>query len=200
MSNREYDVIVWGASGFTGRLVAAHMLETYGTGGDVRWAMGGRNEAKLREVRALVAGDAADEIPIVLADSKDTASLEALVARTNAICTTVGPYAKYGSSLVAACAESGTHYCDLTGEVPWMRRMIEAHQTAAEASGARIVFTCGFDSIPSDLGVLYLQNCMHEKHGVYANRVGYRVADTRGGLDDSSYRIIWSCQPFEAAE
>src|SRR6185436_3211800 len=90
--------------------------------------------------------------PILVADAHDRTALEALARRTKVVCTTVGPYAKYGSELVAACAEAGTHYCDLTGEVQWMRRMIDRHHERARATGARIVHTCGFDSIPSDLG------------------------------------------------
>jgi len=94
----------------------------------------------------------------------------------------VGPYALYGSTLVALCAELGTHYCDLTGEVQWMRQMIEAHQATTEASGAKIVHTCGFDSIPSDLGTYFVQGEMHKAHGVYAPRVKYRVVGSKGGV------------------
>ena len=101
---------------------------------------------------------------------------------TKVVCTTVGPYALYGSTLVALCAELGTHYCDLTGEVQWMRQMIEAHQVAAEASGARIVHTCGFDSIPSDLGTYFVQKKMQEAHGCHASTVKFRVGDTSGGV------------------
>jgi short subunit dehydrogenase-like uncharacterized protein len=107
--------------------------------------------------------------------------MQTLAGRTKVICSTVGPYAKYGSELVAACVEQGTDYCDLTGEIHWMRRMIDAHQTAAERSGARIVHTCGFDCIPSDLGVLFVQNAMRERTGVAANHVKFRVVGSKGG-------------------
>ena len=146
---REYDIIVWGASGFTGRLVVDYMA-SQAAASNLKWAVAGRNVTKVKQVL----GDR--DIPVVQADSHDDASIHALAQKARVILTTVGPYARYGSSLVAACAEHGTHYCDLTGEVHWMRDMITAHQETAKASGARIVHTCGFDSIPSDLGVYFL--------------------------------------------
>jgi short subunit dehydrogenase-like uncharacterized protein len=122
------------------------------------------------------------EIPLLVADSGDADALATLAQKTRVICTTVGPYALWGSKVVEACARHGTHYCDLTGEVHWMREMIDRFQPAAAASGARIVHTCGFDSIPSDLGVLFLQQAMLEQHGVAARHIKYRVADFRGGM------------------
>ncbi|MCX2981032.1 saccharopine dehydrogenase [Halieaceae bacterium IMCC14734] len=183
VQEREYDIILLGASGFTGRLVAEYLLAQYGIGGDLRWAMAGRNEAKLESIRLQLQGyEPAAPIPILVADTSDASAMAGLASQTRVICTTVGPYALYGSSVVEACAHNGTHYCDLTGEVQWMRRMIDAHQAAAAASGARIVHTCGFDSIPSDLGVLFAQNTMQEAHGVAARRVKYRVTGFGGGL------------------
>ena len=180
MSERIYDVVIWGASGFTGRLVVEYMYRVYGRSGDVRWAVAGRNEQKLQQV--LRDTGCSSNIPIVIADSSDEASLRNLVEQTKVVCTTVGPYAKYGSLLVKFCAETGTHYTDLTGEVHWMRRMIDQHHVEAQNSGARIVHTCGFDSIPSDLGVLLLQRAMFEKHGVYSRNVKYRVVKASGGV------------------
>ncbi len=182
--DREFDVVLWGATGFTGRLAAAHLFARYGTGGDVRWALGGRNREKLEQLRSELTshGSTAEALPIIVGDAGDAASMSALAARTRVLCTTVGPYAKYGSKLVAACATGGTHYCDLTGEVQWMRRMIDTHQSDAEASGARIVHTCGFDSIPSDLGVLFLQQAMQARHGVPCRRIAYRAAGFSGGF------------------
>ena len=107
---------------------------------------------------------------MIVADSADPGALAEMAAAATVVCTTVGPYALYGSGLVAACAASGTHYCDLTGEVPWMREMIDSHQTAARKSGARIVHTCGFDSIPSDLGTLFLQRAMQARHTAWRLR------------------------------
>jgi short subunit dehydrogenase-like uncharacterized protein len=176
-TKREYDLILYGATGFTGKLVAEYLLEQYGAGEDLSWAMAGRNLDKLEQVREAL-GSA--DIPLLTADSDDLDSLTELARQTRVICTTVGPYALYGSGLVEACVNEGTHYCDLTGETQWMHRMINAHQDAAEASGARIVHTCGFDSIPSDLGVLFLQNAMVVKHGVPACHIKYRVAGASG--------------------
>lgn len=183
---REYDIILWGASGFTGRLTAEYLLSTYGVGKELRWALGGRNEGKLQELRAKLAklgkhGASAAELPIVVGDSDDEAFLGEMVQRATVVCSTVGPYAKYGRKLVAACAAHGTHYCDLTGEPHFMRQMIDAHGDAAKHSGARIVFTCGFDCIPSDLGTLFVQDAMRQRHGVAAASVRFRVAGMRGG-------------------
>ncbi len=179
---REFDLVLLGATGFTGQLVAEYLAERYGVGGDLTWAIAGRNREKLEEVRdACLPADSRSDLPLLLADSGDPRSLADLVARTRAICTTVGPYARYGTGLVAACAQAGTDYCDLTGEVQWMARVIPGYQGAAQASGARIVHTCGFDSIPSDIGTWHLQQTMLERHGVPACRVRARVGKTRGG-------------------
>jgi len=180
-AEREFDVVLWGATGFTGRLVAEYLLGRYGSGAGLRWALAGRNRQKLESVRAAL-GQQAAELPILLADSDDAASLDTLAARTRVICSTVGPYALYGSALVAACVGRGTHYCDLTGEVHWMRRMIDLHHDAARASGSRIVHTCGFDSIPSDLGVWFVQREMQRRHGLPCAAVKFRAKEFRGGF------------------
>ena len=172
---RDYDIIVWGASGFTGKLVTSY-LATEQAASNLKWAVAGRNVEKVRQTLGEY------DIPIIQADSEDQASIEALVQQTRVILTTVGPYARYGSGLVAACAAHGTHYCDLTGEVHWMREMISAHQTSAVASGARLVHTCGFDSIPSDMGVYFLQQQMLAKHGVPAQQIKFRLRGTSGGV------------------
>jgi len=181
---RTYDVVVWGATGFTGRLVAEYLLERYGADGELRWALAGRNRQKLEGVRDGIAretGRPADGLPLLTGDADDPASLEALAGQTRVVCTTVGPYAKYGSALVETCAKLGTDYCDLTGELQWMRRMIDAHEATAQRSGARIVHNCGFDSIPSDLGTYFLQREMLRRHGVPARHVKLRVKGTSGG-------------------
>ena len=152
--DRQYDVIVWGASGFTGKLVVEYFLEQYGK--DIAWAIAGRNRQKLEQtLQELSASGKAPDI--LIADSHDAESMAVLAQATRVVLTTVGPYALYGDMLVDACAEHGTHYCDLAGEVQWMRRVIDRNQSTAEQSGARIVHSCGFDSIPSDLGVQFLQ-------------------------------------------
>jgi len=147
---RDFDLVVFGATGFTGKLVLDYISAR---GEPLRWAIAGRNRDKLDAVLPPGPGGTTSAPAVIVADAMDPAAMAQLARRTRAVCTTVGPYAKYGSALVAACAEAGTHYCDLTGEVPWMRRMIDAHHDRAKQTGARIVHTCGFDSIPSDLGV-----------------------------------------------
>ncbi|MBN8808536.1 MAG: saccharopine dehydrogenase NADP-binding domain-containing protein [Sphingomonas sp.] len=175
---REFDIIVYGATGFTGRLVAEYLATTYPTG--VTWGMAGRSAEKLAEVRDLIGAPA--DTPLVTADAADPASLTAMCERATVVISTVGPYQLYGSDLVAACAATGTAYVDLCGEPAWMRHMIDAHHDAARASGARIVFSCGFDSIPFDLGVLTLQQCAIAKHGKPAPRVKGRVRVMKGGF------------------
>ncbi len=180
--SKEFDVLLWGATGFTGRLTARHLADRYGVEGEgLRWTIGGRSLEKLEALRAaLNAGDG--QLPPVVAHANDLAAMRAAARRARVVCSAVGPYARYGSNLVQACAENGIDYCDLTGEVQWMRAMMDAHGAAAEASGARIVHACGFDCIPSDLGVLYVQRAMLERHGTYAKQVKLRVLDFQGGF------------------
>ncbi len=175
---REFDVIVYGATGYTGRLVAEYLAQTYPNG--VRWAMAGRSMAKLEAVRAEMGVPAV--VPLVTADADAPASLRAMCARATVVITTVGPYQLYGSDLVAACVETGTAYVDLCGEPGWMREMIDAHHAAARASGARIVFSCGFDSIPFDLGVLTLQEAAQARFGKPVPRIKARVREMKGGF------------------
>ncbi|MGB5249335.1 MAG: saccharopine dehydrogenase NADP-binding domain-containing protein [Gammaproteobacteria bacterium] len=182
----DFDLVIWGASGFTGRLVAEYLLGQYGVGGELRWAMAGRNQAKLETVRDGL-GQGSEAVPILLADSHDPDSLEALVNQTRVICSSVGPFAKYGSELVAACVRTGTHYCDITGETQWIRRMIDAHEDQARASGARIVNCCGFDSIPSDLGCLFINQSMQTRHGTPCDEVKMRVRRMRGAFSGGTF-------------
>ena len=172
---RDFDIIVYGATGFTGRLVAEYLTQI----GAQRWAMAGRSLSKLQEVRDLIGAPA--DTPLVTANSDDAASLRSLCERTKVVLTTVGPYQLYGNDLVAACAETGTAYVDLCGEPAWMRHMIDAHHETAKRTGARIVFSCGFDSIPFDLGVLALQDAAKAKFGHPMPRVKGRVRKMQGG-------------------
>ncbi len=178
--NAEFDVIVYGATGFTGRLVAEHLAARYGVGGEVKWAMAGRSAGKLAQVRDEIGAPA--DTPLIVAGAADPASLQAMVARGKAILTTVGPYQLYGSALVAACAEAGTDYLDLSGESLWMADMIAVHDAAAKASGARILFSCGFDSIPFELGVFFTESLARKHLGHTVSRVKGRVRSMRGGL------------------
>jgi short subunit dehydrogenase-like uncharacterized protein len=178
-SGREFDIIIQGATGFTGTLVAEYLLRQYGVDGDLRWALAGRNEDKLREVRENL-GSAASELDLIVADSFDKAALQSLSERTRVVLTTVGPYALYGSDLVEACVNSGTHYCDLAGEVQWIRKMVDAHHGRAKETGAKIVHCCGFDSVPMDIGVWFLQRAAHEKYGRYCESISMLVKATKG--------------------
>lgn len=185
MGPRTYDLILWGATGFTGKLVAEYLAQREDRHArPLRWAMAGRNMAKLEALRDELAqlNPSAQNIPIVQADSQDLASLKAMAAQTRVICTTVGPYAHYGAPLVEACVAEGTHYCDITGEVPFIRAMIDAHHETAQQKRLRIVHCCGFDSIPSDLGCLMMQDAMHKKYGVYADEVRYYAGPSKGGF------------------
>ena len=179
--DREFDIVLWGATGFTGRLAAEKLAARTGNRTDLRWAIGGRSRAKLESVRSSLGADAAD-LAIVTGDSLDVASMEALAARTRVVCSTVGPYAMYGSELVAACVRAGTHYCDLAAEPHWIRKMMDAHQAEATETGARIVHACGMDSIPSDLGVYFLQQRATKLYGKPCPRVKMRVTEMRGGF------------------
>lgn len=178
--DREFDVIVYGATGFTGRLVAEHMLATHGVGRGITWAMAGRSKGKLEAVRGEIGAPA--DVPLIIADASDPASLEAMAKRAKVIVTTVGPYQLYGEPLVAACARTGTDYVDLCGEPAWMAAMIAKYDAQAKASGARIVFSCGFDSIPFDLGVTFLQDEAKLRIGAPLQRVRGRVRKMKGGF------------------
>lgn len=175
---REFDIIIYGASGFTGRLVAEYLNERYGEDPSLSFALAGRSLAKLASVRDEMGLPV--DTPLVEADADRPDSLRGMARRARVIITTVGPYQLYGSDLVAACVETGTDYVDLCGEPNWMRRMIDAHETAAMKSGARIVFSCGFDSIPTDLGVLTLQNEAVTRFGAPVPRVKGRVRAMNG--------------------
>lgn len=177
MSEREFDVIIYGSTGYTGRLVAEYMNAQY-KGSDVKWAMAGRSMEKLNAVADEM--DIASDIPKVVANSDDPASLADMAARTKVVLTTVGPYQLYGTDMVAACAEAGTDCVDLCGEPAWMHDTVRDFQKAAEASGARIVHSCGFDSIPFDLGVFYTQVKAEEKHGETCPRIRGRVRKMQG--------------------
>src|SRR3569833_1935996 len=154
-SSQKYDIVVYGATGFTGQLVAEYLAAHYRGDKQLRWAMAGRRLDKLKSVREAIGAPA--DTPLIVADAADPASLQAMVDQTKSVITTVGPYLLYGNELIAACAASGTDYFDLCGEVPWMRRMIDAHLETAQRSGARLMFSCGYDSIPFELGTFFVQ-------------------------------------------
>jgi short subunit dehydrogenase-like uncharacterized protein len=176
---RTYDLIVYGATGYTGRLVAEYLARQHGGSGLI-WAMAGRSAEKLSQVRDLIGAPA--DTPLVVADSDDPASLAAMAQSTHVVVTTVGPYQLYGTPVLEACVAAGTHYADLCGEPVWMRQMIDRFDAQARATGARIAFSSGFDSIPFDLGVLSLQNEARARFGSAAPRVKCRVRAMQGGF------------------
>ena len=178
MSERKFDVIVFGATGYTGKLVAEYMKDEYGDDESIKWAIAGRNMEKLM----LVKNDLGlkDEIEMIEVDSSDKDALNKMTCSTKCVLTTVGPYQLYGSDLVQSCASNGTDYVDLTGEPGWMYEMINLCKEQAEKSGSRIVFSCGFDSIPFDLGVYFLQKAFIEKNGKPAARIRGRVQAMNG--------------------
>ena len=176
-ADRPYDIVVFGATGYTGRLVAEYLAHHY-QGKGPTWAMAGRSADKLGEVRDLIG--APGDTPLIVADSDDPASMAALADSARVIVTTVGPYQLYGEPLLKACAAAGTDYADLCGEPGWMREMVDSYHDAAKASGARIAFSSGFDSIPFDLGVFMLQQEAKSRHGSPAPRVKGRVRGMQG--------------------
>jgi short subunit dehydrogenase-like uncharacterized protein len=181
---RDLDIIVYGATGFTGRLVAEYLTQKYADG-SVKWAMAGRSLTKLQEVRDEIGAPA--DTPLLTANADDPATLEAMAARAQVVITTVGPYQLYGEPLLAACVKTGTAYVDLCGEPNWMHDMIGKYDAAAKASGARVVFSCGFDSIPFDLAVWLAQKAAKEKFGRPAPRVKGRVLTMKGTFSGGTF-------------
>jgi len=177
MAGRDFDVIVFGATGFTGRLVAEYLAKT-DAGSGVKWAMAGRSMEKLEAVRDEMR--VPKDTPLIVADSADPTSLDAMAAQTKVVLTTVGPYQLYGTGLVKARVSNGTDYVDLCGEPAWMHDIINDFDSAAKDSGARIVLSCGFDSIPFDLGVYFLQQAAREKTGAPCGRIRGRVRKMQG--------------------
>ena len=185
--DRAFDIIIWGATGFTGKLVVEYLNNQYGLGKGLRWAIAGRNKDKLASIKEEFG---IPELPAIVADSHDKASLDAMVQQSKVICTTVGPYALYGSHLLAACVEFGTDYCDLTGEVQWIRKMIDTHHENALAKKLKIVHCCGFDSIPSDVGLYFIQKEAKARFGEYCKQVKMRVKGAKGGFSGGTYASL----------
>jgi short subunit dehydrogenase-like uncharacterized protein len=195
-ADRRLDLIVFGATSFVGQLLCRRLVERQGVDGPLKWAIAGRNAAKLDQV----ATDTGADVERIVADASDAGALATMAADTRVVASTVGPYALYGSTLVAAVAAAGTDYCDLTGETQWMRRMIDAHAATAEASGARIVHTCGFDSIPSDLGVWHLQQQALDRFDAPCEHVSMRVATMRGGASGGTIASMMNLMEEVAAD
>ena len=191
----KYDLVVYGSTGFTGRLVCEYLAQRLPDGGNLRWAMAGRSQSKLEALRAEIG---AEGVPLIIADTADPASIAAMVGSARIVLTTVGPYQSHGTPIIEACARSGTDYLDLCGEPIWMRHMIDTYENTAKATGARIVFSCGFDSIPSELGVWFLQRLAQEKFGKPLSRVRGRVVSFVGGPSGGS--VATGMATMKAAE
>lgn len=198
MSARDHDIVLFGATGFTGRLAAAHLARTHLAAG-LRLALAGRDARKLEAVRAELAAEtpAAADLPLLIADAHDRPALDRVAASARVVATTVGPYAKYGETLVAACAAAGTHYADINGEVPFMRRMIDLHHAEAQRTGARIVHTCGYDSIPSDLGTWFVCRAYRERHGELPSSLLHAAGESRGTVSGGT--VASGLNLFDAA-
>src|SRR5215468_8775936 len=180
MSSSKFDIVVYGATGFTGQLVAEYLAAHYKGDTSLKWAMAGRSKDKLAAVRDAIGAPA--DTPLIVADASDAASLKAMVEQTMSVITTVRPYQLYGEELLAACVATGTDYFDLCGEPVWMRQMIDKYEAAAKESGARIVFSCGYDSVPFELGTFFVQEEAKRVLGAPASRVKGRVRAMRGTL------------------
>lgn len=186
MTDQKFDIIVYGASSFVGQILTRYMHEQFADG-SISWAIAGRSQSKLEKLSHDVG---LSDIEILLADASDEDALKAMCGRGKVVISTVGPYALYGDTLVKVCAESGTHYCDLTGEPQWIRIMQERYAQAAQETGALIVHCCGFDSIPSDLGVYFLQQQASKKFGQTCNHINMRVAKLKGGASGGTIASI----------
>ena len=187
MSNtKQLDLIIWGATGFTGQLVSEYINKKYSNTA-LKWGIAGRNKEKASVIaeRLNIAKDR-----IFIADCNNIESLIKLTSKTKVICTTVGPYAKLGTNLIEACIKTNTNYCDITGETQWIRKMIDKYHTRAKENKIKIINSCGFDSIPSDMGVFYSQKKLFEKTGKYASKINMRVAGAKGGISGGTYNSL----------
>jgi short subunit dehydrogenase-like uncharacterized protein len=186
---RQYDIVIFGASSFVGEILTAYMLEKYPVDGDLKWAVAGRSQRKLDKLKGSF-GAVASALPVIVADTGDEASIDALVGSTRVIISTVGPYALYGEPVIKSCVTQGTDYCDLTGEPQWIKKMIDRYEEHAKISGARIVNSCGFDSIPSDLGVYFLQANAKQRLGHYCSSVKMRVKKIKGAASGGTVASV----------
>ncbi len=178
MNSAQYDIIIFGATSFVGQILTGYMFELYGAKGEIKWAIAGRSENKLNEVKAKYQ---AQEINHILCDAASEPQLEAMVQKTRVVVSTVGPYDLYGEPLIKVCVANGVDYCDLTGETPWYKRMVDKYESTAKKTGARIVHCSGFDSVPSDLGVWYTQQQAQQTFGKMCTQIKMRVAKLKGG-------------------
>ncbi|MBL4799041.1 MAG: saccharopine dehydrogenase NADP-binding domain-containing protein [Oleispira sp.] len=189
MMNSQFDVIVFGATSFVGQILAQYLTDKFNHDGQepLNWAIAGRSQTKLDDVKTKINQPS---LTTIVADAHDEAAIKAMCEQAKVIISTVGPYALYGETLVKVCAEIGTDYCDLTGEVQWIDRMLKKYEASAKASGARIVHCSGFDSIPSDMGVYYTQREAHKSLGEYCSNISMRVKAAKGGASGGTIASI----------
>ena len=180
--SKDFDIIIWGATGFTGRLVAEYIFKNYSSE-KLNWAIAGRDKKKLINVRDEIADK---NIPIIIADSFDEMSLTKMTQKTKVICSTVGPYSKYGSLLVKSCIKTNTHYCDLAGEAQWIRKIVDTYHQEAKNKKIRIVNSCGFDSIPSDMGVYFIHKNLPDVN-IKLDNISMRLSGFKGSLSGGTY-------------
>jgi len=194
-----FDIVVFGATGFTGRLVAQYLAQATQSLKNVKWAIAGRNPSKLNETKSIILQETGIDIsdtPLIIADSSDTDAIEQMVKQTQVVVSTVGPYLKYGEKLVSACARNGIHYCDLTGETIWVRKMIDQYEEIAKQNRARIVHCCGFDSIPSDLGCFMMVEHMKRISGKQTHQVKCVVDKLKGGASGGTLASMFGIMDY----
>jgi len=190
MEKVQFDILIFGATSFVGQILTTYMADHFGVDNKYfKWGIAGRSEGKLNQIKNSL-GNKGKSLQIILADAADETSLTALCNQTRVVISTVGPYALYGEPLIKACAETGTDYCDLTGEVQWIKAMLDKYQATAKASGSRIVNCCGFDSIPSDIGVYFLQQQAQKKLGKTCNNIKMRVKAIKGGASGGTVASV----------
>jgi len=184
-AQKKLDLVIWGATGFTGQLVCEYIANSYNSK-DLNWTIAGRNEEKLLKLKNRLN----IKNSILIGNSNDKSSLEKICGKTKVICSTVGPYALYGTNLIHACIKMKTNYCDISGETQWIRKIIDIFHEKAKKQKIKIVNSCGFDSIPSDMGVYFCQSNYYKENGEYANEINMRVAGTRGGFSGGTYNSL----------
>lgn len=200
MTTPAYDLVVFGATSFVGQILTRHLAEHLSAGSEsLRWAIAGRSTTKLNALKQTL-GTLGESLDLIVADAASEADLNALCAQTRVVVSTVGPYAFYGEPLIKACVENGTDYCDLTGEVQWIRQMVTKYEAAAQRSGARIVHCCGFDSVPSDMGVYFLQQQARQQWGAPATAVKMRVKSLKGGASGGTVASLMNVVEEAAAD
>ncbi|CAM9970325.1 unnamed protein product [Scytosiphon promiscuus] len=194
MSLTSYDIVVFGATSFVGQLICEYLLQNYGASPpSFTWAVAARSESKLTALKERLASEydtAASTLPTIIADSLDDEAITQMVSQAKVVLSTVGPYALYGSKLVAACVAAGVHCCNLAGESLWVRDMIDQHHEEAERTGAKIVPSCGFDSIPADIGTLMMVEHMKRTHGVIPTDVRYFFGKSKGGVSGGTVASV----------